>query len=143
MIYGVGFYLNATRARSGREEYEDVQELSNTRRFFEEMLPKALHMNRTLFNVLSGSICIAVQDEGAWTVRFGHYGEGCFTEELDEGADCIMLWEAASFEKMLLQQPLGPEDEPKCYGNPEMVGAFMRMLREPAKGALGVRSAGF
>ncbi len=116
-------------------------QLSPTRRFFEEMLPVALHMNRALFNIQRGSICIAVQDEGAWTIRFGRYGgEECYTEELDEEADCVMVWQAEGFEKMLLQQPLAASDEPDCYGLEDMIGVFLTMLKEPSRGQVGLRS---
>ena len=116
--------------------------LSKTRKFFEEMLPAALHMNQALFNLRSGSICIAVQDEGAWTLRFGRYGsDDCFTEELDEAADCIMLWQAQGFEKMLMEQPLCEQDEPQCYGLEHMLGIFVSMLKEPARGQAALRCA--
>jgi hypothetical protein len=115
--------------------------MSNARKFFEEMLPVALKQNKGLFNASRGSICISVEGEGAWTLRFGKYGApDCYTEELDESADCVMLWTAKGFDKLLLSEPLDAGDEPKCYGEEKMIGVFLRMLQEPSKGQLGIRT---
>lgn len=114
---------------------------SMTRTFFEDMVPLGLRDNRAMFSILQGSICIAVQDEGAWTLRFGKYEDGCYTEELDEGASCVVVWEKEAFEKMLQQQPLAEEENPKCYGDERMLAAFGKMLSHKNSGQLGIRTA--
>lgn len=114
---------------------------SPTRRFFEDMLPQAFGENRALFEASRGSICIVVEPEGAWTIRFGRYGAPeCYVEEVDEEADCVMVWPVQGFERMLLSQPLSEEDEPKCYGEERMIEVFTRFMRPPAKGPLGIMS---
>ena len=60
--------------------------------------------------------------------------------EMPESADFVMVCSAKGFDKLLLSEELGPEDEPKCYGQEKMIGVFLRMLQEPSKGALGIRS---
>ncbi len=114
---------------------------SPTRRFFEEMLPEAFGANRALFEAVRGSICIAVEPESAWTIRFGQYGApNCYVEELDEEADCVMVWQVRGFERMLLSQPLEDEDEPRCYGDAKMIDIFTKFMQAPSKGALGIMS---
>lgn len=120
---------------------EENEERSMTRIFFEDMVPEAMRDNRAMFEIMQGSICIAVQEEGAWTLRFGKYEEGCYTEELDESASCVVVFERAGFEKMLLQQPLAEEDEPECYGDDKMLAAFGKLLNTPSKGQLGIRTS--
>lgn len=113
---------------------------SLTRAFFEDRLPRAIFDNRTMFELLRGSICIAVKDEGAWTLRFGHTKPGFFTEELDQDADCVLEFERSAFEKVLQAQPLEPEDEPRMWGEDKMLKAFGKILDTGAKGQLGIRT---
>jgi hypothetical protein len=117
-----------------------TEEMSMTRTFFEEMVPIALRDNRPLFTLMQGSICIAVQEEGAWTLRFGKYEEGCYTEEFDKSAACVVIWEKEAFEKMLRQEELAEEENPKCYGDEKMLMAFGKILSKQNKGQLGIRS---
>ena len=62
--------------RPNREGREAVN------RFFEELLPKAVVRSTEKFLAQDGSIAIAVQPHGRWTIRFGS-----LTEPVSEGFD--------------------------------------------------------
>lgn len=123
------------------DDAPDNDDKSLTRAFFEDQIPRAIFDNRTMFELLRGSICIAVKDEGAWTLRFGSTNPGFFTEELDESADCVLEFERVAFEKVLRSEPLEPQDEPRMWGEDKMLKAFGKLLDQGAKGQLGIRTS--
>ena len=81
-------------ARGYHVAYIDVSNLFGNAeavaRFFEELLPKAVVQSAEKFLAQDGTIAIAVQPHGRWTVRFGSL-EDPVSEGFDQEAD-LRVW---------------------------------------------------
>lgn len=112
-----------------------------TREFFEEFIPAAVEAHEEMATTIEGSVCMIVQGEGAWTLRFMR-GRLEVEEEIDFDADLVATFSAERFEDLLRGRSLDPDSEdPICLGDTTLLERLGRVLSPPSRGGLGAQLA--